>query len=67
MTAKRTMKMRPTISKNASGPVGIPLFGAPQAPGEACCIYPTPHQRKNVAQGLFKVGPVAGPEPTRIR
>ena len=34
---------------------------------ERADIYPMPHQRKNVAQGLFKVGPVAGPEPTRIR
>ena len=26
-------------------------------------IYPTPHQRTNVAQGRFKVGPVAEPKP----
>ena len=36
-------------------------------PQRACCIYTMPHQRKNVAQGLFKVGPVAGQEPTCVR
>ena len=42
-------------------------FDLEWASHRTCCIYPTPHQRKNVAQGLFKVGPVTGPEPTRIR
>ena len=42
-------------------------FNATFKKEKACRIYPTPHQRKNVAQSLSKVGPVAGPEPTRVR
>ena len=30
---------------------------------ELTVIYPTPHQRTNMAQGRFKVGPIAGPKP----
>ena len=35
--------------------------------GNLWFIYHTSHQRTSMAQGRFKVGPVEGPKPTRVR